>query len=128
MKDELLRLIREMIYELEEEDLAEFSGAGAIAGATVPLGAPATYPSPEISPGKKRKRRIREANTVAGGMMLAMLDLNNNGVPDNLESNHFGKRTENYEASVECLARAYGGAKSPFKDRAAASKFLQSKY
>jgi len=125
MQDELLRLIREMIYELEEEDLAEFSGVGAIAGATVPLGAPATYPNPKVSP---KKRRIREASTVASGMTLAMLDLNNNGVPDSLETNHFRDRTENYESSVECLARAYGGAKSPFKDRAAASKFLQWKY
>lgn len=125
MQDELLRLIREMIYELDEEDLDEFSGAGAIAGATVPLGAPATYPNPSVSP---KKRRLREVNTVGSGLTIAMLDLNNNGVLDNLETNHFRYRTETYESSVECLARAYGGAKSPFKNRAAVSKFLQWKY
>ena len=52
-------------------------------------------------------------------------DVNDNGVPDNLETNMFRERADSYEDSVECLARSFGGAKSPFKSQREVEKFLR---
>jgi hypothetical protein len=124
MKNSLRELIKEMIRDIDDtEELEEFSSVASIAGAITPLGTDATYPNPKV--GKKKK--LKEVNLV-NVVMSPLTDVNNNGVPDNLETNHFRDRSEQYETSVECLARSFGGSKSPFKNKREVNKFLSWKY
>ena len=58
---------------LEEEDLKEFSGVGAIAGFSLPLGmAPANVPTPSVSP-KKRSRKVKKKSAGTPGHWLRNL-------------------------------------------------------
>lgn len=61
MQQTLRQYLSETIRQiLEEEDLQEFSGVGAIAGFSLPLGMePSMVPTPFLSP-KKRSRRKRK--------------------------------------------------------------------
>jgi len=122
----LLRQLLREIIEDEARELEEFSGVAALGGGPMmPLGVDATYPAnrPKRRPRRKAKR-VDEVNTVAIAL-YSLSDANDNGVPDNLETNKFRERSEMYEDSVECLARSFGGAESPFKDQRAANKFLR---
>jgi hypothetical protein len=121
------RLLRQLLREIIEEetrDLEEFSGVAALGGGPVtPLGVDATYPARRRKPRRKGKR-VNEVNTVAIAIG-PFVDVNDNGIPDNLETNMFRERSDTYEDSVECLARSFGGAKSPFKNQREVEKFLR---
>jgi len=129
MEETLRNLIREILEE-EQEDLEEFSGVAALGGGPMmPLGVDATYPSSR----KKKKKKVNELNVVAGAVLPLSIDANRNGIPDNLESNVisnslFREPSEVYSDSVECLARSFGGSKTPFKNKSQAKKFLRRDY
>jgi hypothetical protein len=59
MEPTLRRLIRILVEEDSKEDLDEFSGVGAVAGYTVPLGHPGGAPeeNPRVKPLKKKKKK-----------------------------------------------------------------------
>lgn len=123
------RLLRQLLREILEEenhDLEEFSGVAALGGGPMmPLGVDATYPSRRGGRKSRRKgKRVDEVNTVAIAL-YPFVDVNNNGIPDNAETNMFRDRNEMYEDSVECLARSFGGSKSPFKNQREVEKFLR---
>ena len=126
MHDLLRSTIREFLEEIEEEELDEFSGVAAIGGGpATPLGTDAYYPDSRVGRGKKRK--VDEANTTYGLSLVTAIDLNGDGVIDRSESSLFGGRVEMYQSSVEKLARSYGGAESPFKNKRQVEKFLARK-
>jgi hypothetical protein len=121
------RLLRELLREIIEDEtreLEEFSGVAALGGGPMmPLGVDATYPA-QRKKSRRKGKRVNEVNTVAIALG-PFTDVNDNGVPDNLETNMFRDRSEMYEDSVECLARSFGGAESPFKNQRAVEKFLR---
>jgi hypothetical protein len=138
MDEKLLRkLVSEMVIEAmdeldEEEELDEFSGVGAIAGYTLPLG---------MKPKVKKNKKLGEAAVIAGGVMPA--DSSSvGGFDDHLPKKNNNKRInfrspeqaiDDYETSVEKLARSFGGSDSPFGKRGSGShkrvvQFLTPKY
>lgn len=126
----LLRsIIREVLEEIEEEDLDEFSGVAALGGGpSTPLGTDAHYPDSKVG---KSKRKLREASTVVGGSSgAAVQDADFDGVIDDEVTG--GKlelyRDQRYLSSVEALARSFGGALSPFVSIRHARKYLAHKY
>ena len=115
-------MVAEAIDELdEEEELDEFSGVGAIAGYTLPLG---------MEPTVKKSKKLGEAVSVAGGVMPA--DSSSVGgfddhLPKKGNNNRVNFRTpeqalEDYETSVEKLANSFGGAESPFGKKGRSSR------
>ena len=124
--ERLLRQLLREILEEESQDLEEFSGVAALGGGPMmPLGVDATYPARRGGRKSRRKgKRVNEVNTVAIAL-YPFVDVNNNGIPDNAETNMFRDRNEMYEDSVECLSRSFGGSKSPFKNQREVEKFLR---
>jgi hypothetical protein len=122
---QLLReIIEEELYE-EVEDLEEFSGVAALGGGPMmPLGVDATYPSGRNK--RKTKKKVNEVNTVPIAF-FSLTNFENSKVDNNVETNKFRDRGEMYEDSVECLARSFGGSKSPFKNQREVEKFLRQK-
>ena len=125
------RLLRRVIREfLEEGDLEEFSSGGVVGG-SAPIGDTMhqiSMPDDKVTPRKgRRRKKVHEANTTYGGSSGAAIDLNGDGTIDNFETNFFGTRDEMYQSSVEKLARSYGGAESPFKNKGQVKKFLARK-
>ena len=121
------RLLRQLLREIIEEEtreLEEFSGVAALGGGPVmPLGVDATYPARRRKPRRKGKR-VNEVSTVAIAIG-PFVDANEDGIPDDMQSGVIHKRSHAYEDSVECLARSFGGAKSPFKNQREVEKFLR---
>lgn len=125
----LLRsIIREVLEEIDEEELDEFSGVAAIGGGpATPLGTDAHYPDSRVG-----KRKVDEANTVMGGAGgAALMDTDFDGRIDDDDSTG-GKltksRDQRYMDSVDVLARSFGGAPSPFASVRHARKHLAHKY
>lgn len=127
----LLRsIIREVLEEIEEEELDEFSGVAALGGGpSTPLGTDAYYPDSKVGKGKKKK--MDEASTVSGGSGGAALqDTDFDGVIDDESTGGKLSRShdQRYMDSVEVLARSFGGAPSPFASVRHARKHLAHKY
>jgi hypothetical protein len=125
----LLRsIIREVLEELEEEELDEFSGVAAIGGGpATPLGTDAYYPNSRVGKGKKK---VDEANTVsiAGSGFPSYIDVNGDGVADEISGKLMRSQEQAYLDSVELLARSFGGAESPFPNIRHARKHMARKY
>ena len=126
MDDKILRMlisemVAEALEELEEEELDEFSGAGAIAGYTLPLG---------MEPKVKKSKKLGEAVAIAGAVMPAD-SASIGGFDDHLPKKNNNKRInfrtpeeaiEDYETSVEKLAHSFGGSESPFGKKGRSSR------
>ena len=115
-------MVAEALDEIdEEESLDEFSGVGAVAGYTLPLG---------MKPKVKKGRKLGEAVSMAGAVMPA--DSSSvGGFDDHLPKKNNNRRInfrtpeeaiEDYETSVEKLAHSFGGSESPFGKRGAGSR------
>jgi len=116
------RLLRQLLREILEEelqeieDLEEFSGVAALGGGPMmPLGVDATYPA-----GRKKSRRKKNEVSEASITSIALyplFDLNGDGIPDRVDGKNPYSTQKAYEQSVECLARSFGGAESPFSKK-----------
>lgn len=137
MHDILRSIIREVLEEIEREDIDEFSGVAALGGGpATPLGTDAYYPDSRV--GKKKK--VDEASTVASSVSG-----DSNRIPSeehifqdkefnvsDEDKRSFGKlsrsRDQSYLDSVEALARSFGGSPSPFASIRHARKNLAHKH
>lgn len=115
-------MVSEALEEIEEEEaLDEFSGVGAIAGYSLPLG---------MEPKVKKNRKLGEAVAIAGAVMPAESS-SIGGFDDHLPKKNNNKRImfrtpeqamEAYETSVEKLSSSFGGSESPFGKKGAGSR------
>lgn len=126
----LLRsIIREVLEEIEEEELDEFSGVAALGGGpSTPLGTDAYYPDSRV--GKSKSKKMDEANTVAiaGSGSVTYNDVDNDGDSDSTSSKLRRSHDQVYYDSVDVLARSFGGAESPFPSIRHARKHMSRKY
>jgi len=119
MEEKALRiLIAEMLKaeldELDEEELDEFSGAGAVAGYTLPLG---------MEPKVKKNKNLGESAAHAN-MVMPADSASIGGFDDHLpksrdtdkakQRKRIERAIDSYETSVEKLANSFGGSESPF--------------
>jgi len=117
MDNELRALIREIIEDTEELD--EFSGVASIAGVTTPLGTNATYPG-------KKKKNMKEASTVLGSSLGAMMDKDFDGIIDDRDPD-VKSVEQRYLEAIAALSRAYGNAPSPIKTIKDAKKHYEQR-
>jgi len=113
MDELLLELIREFVEEVDSID--EFSGVASIAGVSLPLGAEVVHP------GRKKKRKIKEASTVLGCSLGAMMDKDFDGIIDDRDP-YIRSVEQRYIDQIVSLSKSFGGATSPVKNKKDAIK------
>lgn len=126
MHDELRKIIREI---LEEKSLDEFSGAGAVAGFTLPLGM-----SNKRVNHKKKKKKLRESRQKShrgmSGEVVGDEDFTfNNFIRyyDNEDSYDSEEHWQYYDM-IDCLVRSFAGAGNPFGDNKKSGSKKSTKY
>lgn len=105
MYNGLRQLIREI---LEEEELEEFSGAGAVAGFSLPLG---------MSPGheRKRKKKRRLSETSRGSTTgFNVHTLQNWFRYTEVDDLYHDNESYYYFDGLYSLSKSFGGAENPF--------------
>jgi hypothetical protein len=116
---ELRHVIRELI---ESEALEEFSGVGAVAGFTLPLGATPEKISQPYTKKTKKKKKLKESTKP--------YTYHNYFRYNEINDDYCDYETDYYYDGVTCLARAFGSSDNPFgtdKDSGVkrAEKYLQ---
>lgn len=110
------KALRELIREIIEAEIEEFSGAAAAGGGgALPLGA-----SPEdfYTPPKKKKKKESSLKEFVAAPMAPMLDIHDaQGEDDPLEF-----EAQKLVRGAYSLARGYGGSESPFGDPGSTKK------
>ena len=113
---------------LEEEELDEFSGTGAVAGFSLPLGMSPT------SPRRKKKSKLKESKKSSGlsGEAVGAEDFTfNNHIRYSVcEDGYNASEHFEYYDSIDVLSRSFGLSNNPFgKNRESgikrAMKYLQ---
>ena len=103
--------IREIIREiLAEEQLEEFSGAGAVAGFSLPLG---MSPKPKRRSKKKRKMNENTRGSIYGFDTHTLHNVFRYTVIDDL---YHENECDYYFDGLYSLSKSFGGAENPFGD------------
>lgn len=107
MEDMNLNELRNVIRELIELDvLDEFSGVGAVAGFTLPLGATPEKVLQPYTKKSKKKKKLKESTRP--------YTYHNYFRYDGINDEYCELEHEFYYDGVTCLARAFGSSDNPF--------------
>lgn len=107
MDDMNLNELRDVIRALiESESLEEFSGAGAIAGFTLPLGASPETVSQPYTKKSKKKKKLKESTRP--------YTYHNYFRYDGINDEYCDYESDFYYDGVTSLARAFGSSDNPF--------------
>lgn len=107
MEEKNLNELRDVIRALIESDaLDEFSGVGAVAGFTLPLGASPEKVSQPYTKKSKKKKKLKESTRP--------YTYHNYFRYSEINDEYCDYEVDFYYDGITCLARAFGSSENPF--------------